>query len=141
MLTFLTLGVLTVAQPVAAQSQGRVTVEPAKETAGHLLHGVTLDATHGSFPVLIKLDGIAQPFVGSAYLQAPGRAVVSVVSYGDLKVSGYVVSPNDRKQGLPMRCIRKRDFPTGKECVVGELNDGDKLSVIFPDGLDIISRK
>ena len=63
------------------------------------------------------------------------------MSYGDLKVSGYVVSPNDRKQGLPMRCIRKRDLPSGKECVVGELNDGDKISAIFPDGLDIISRK
>ncbi len=141
LLTGLLLGATLAAASSAAQSQARVTVAPAKETAGRLLHGLTLEAALGDFPILIKLDGIEQPLVGQAHFQAPGRAAITVVSFGNVKVSGYVVSPKDRKTGLPVRCLKSRAFHNGKECIVGDVDEGEKVSVIFPDGLDIISQR
>ena len=125
---------------VGAQSPGRISVLPAKETPGMLGHGVTLDTTHDAVPILISLEGIEQPFVGSARFQYPGRAVISVVSFAGVKVSGYVVSPIDKKQGLPMRCVRQQELSKSKECIVGEINAGERVSVVFPDGLDIMTR-
>ena len=125
---------------VGAQSPGRISVLPAKETQGILGHGVTLDATQDAVPILINLEGIEQPFVGSARFQFPGRAVISVVSFAGVKVSAYVVSPKDRKQGLPMRCVRHHELKKNKECMVGEIDAGERVNVVFPDGLDIMTR-
>lgn len=117
--TGMAMAVFLLAANASAQSPGRVTVAPAKEVPGRLVHGLTVDTTHGDFQVLVKLEGIEQPLVGTAQMQAPGRAMISVVSYSGAKVSGYVVSPKDRKQGLPVRCVRERELPKTKECILG----------------------
>ncbi len=138
----LRIGMLMAALAAAsttAQSSDRVTVKPAQETPGRLLHGLTLDAMDGDFPVIIKMDGIVQPVIGMAHLQSPGRAVISIVSFGSVSVSGYVVSPADRKPGLPVTCTRERELRNSRECIAGDIAAGEKVGVIFPQGLDIIT--
>lgn len=139
--TGMVAAVLLLTAHASAQSSGRVTVAPAKEVPGRLVHGLSVDTNHGDLPVLIKLEGIEQPVVGAAHLQVPGRAMISVVSYAGVKVSGYAISPKDRKLGLPVRCMRERELPITKECIRAEINPGERVSVVFPEGLDIMTRQ
>lgn len=125
----------------ASPDHPRLTIPPAHETPGYLVHGVSLPVEKGEFPILVKIQNVNEPFVGKAYLQTPGRAFVHLVDYGGARVDGYVISPKDRKTGLPVKCQRMRKTDQLRECVLGELREGDKVIAVFPKGVDIVPRK
>ena len=124
------------ALPLSALAD-RFTVKALERIDGELAHGVVMTADNKEYPILIKTKKFKDPFYGVAVLNNCLRANIVVRQFMEVELlkPGYVVSLTEGYSGL--KPVSK---PSSELCSSAKLDAGTKVSIILPDGMDIISR-